>query len=470
MFGGPFHPRHSQEEAEVARQAVVSLQSLQTPSQTAASRTRPDQRPRRLGPASSSRPLRDIAGFVKPAFEAVREAFVENFERRKELGAACCVYYRGEKVVDLWGGIRNNATGEPWEADTMALVFSTTKGLAAMAMALAHSRGLLDYDERVSTYWPEFAQQGKGRITVRQLLAHQAGLYAFDERPTMSLVADLDRLAIVLARQKPAWPPGTRQAYHGITLGFYESELLRRVDPEHRSLGRFFQDEIAAPLGLDLYIRLPEEIPDSRLAHLERPHFVAWDLFTTPITITLAGIYPRSRLRRALWGSEFPEQSERVYARNLEVPSGGGVGTARALARAYSAFATGGKDLGLREETLQQLMAPAIPPVQGFRDACLKVDVRFSLGFAKPGPKDGFAHPSGFGHPGAGGSFGFADPDAQLGYGYIPNQMVMKLEDPRDFALREAVYRSIGENYPYEMPGHSGPSSREAGRSRRAPT
>ena len=199
------------------------------------------------------------------------EAFRENFSRRKELGAACCVYHRGEKVVDLWGGIRNKTTGEPWEEDTMVVVWSATKGLAAMTLALAHSRGWLDYEERVCTYWPEFAQQGKETITVRQLLAHQAGLFAFDEPVDRDVIADLDRLAIVLARQKPAWPPGTRQAYHAISLGFYEGELLRRVDPMHRSLGEFFQDEIASPLEMDFYIRLPERIPNSRLATLVSP-------------------------------------------------------------------------------------------------------------------------------------------------------------------------------------------------------
>jgi len=389
-----------------------------------------------------------VAGFARPGFEAVREAFVENFERREELGAACCVYHRGEKVVDLWGGIRDRATGEPWEEDTMALVHSTTKGMAGLAMALAHSRGLFDYDERVSTYWPEFAQAGKKEITVRQLLSHQAGLFALDERPVRSLVADPDRLADVLARQRPAWPPGTRQAYHGITLGFYESELLRRVDPQHRTLGRFFQEEIATPLGLEFYIRLPEEIPDSRLAPLHRPNMAAL-FFTMPVSLTLAAMNPRSRFRRCLLGSELPEENaERVYARNLEVPAGGGVGTARALARAYSVFATGGRELGLREETLRQLMAPAVPPVHGFRDACLKVEIQFSLGFAKPGPKNPFAHPSAFGAPGTGGSFGFADPHAKVGYGYIPNQMGTHLEDPREAALRGAMYRSIGETDP----------------------
>ena len=183
----------------------------------------------------------EVHGVVSPGFEAVRNAFGENFPRRRELGGAVCAYYHGQKVVDLWGGVRNRLTGEPWQDDTMVIVYSATKGLAAMTLAIAHSRGWLDYDERVCAYWPEFAQQGKERITVRQLLAHQAGLYALDEPVTRELVADLDRLGVVLARQKPAWEPGTKQAYHAITLGFYESELLRRVDPQHRSVGRFFQ-------------------------------------------------------------------------------------------------------------------------------------------------------------------------------------------------------------------------------------
>src|SRR5215470_15115135 len=144
-----------------------------------------------------------VEGDVGRGFEAVRNVFVENFERRHELGGACCAYYRGEKVVVLWGGIRNERTERPWERDTMVIVYSATKGLAAMTMAVAHSRGWLDYDERVSTYWPEFAEQGKEKVTVRQLLAHQAGLYALDVPIDRSLVFNLDRLAIVLARQKP---------------------------------------------------------------------------------------------------------------------------------------------------------------------------------------------------------------------------------------------------------------------------
>src|SRR5512143_291600 len=143
-----------------------------------------------------------ISGTVKPGFEAVREAFAENFERRGELGAACCIYHRGDKVVDIWGGVRDKSTGAPWEENTMAVLFSTTKGLAGLAMALAHSRGLFDYEERVSEHWPEFAQQGKGKVTIRQLLSHQAGLYALDVPVDRALVSDPDKLAAVLARQK----------------------------------------------------------------------------------------------------------------------------------------------------------------------------------------------------------------------------------------------------------------------------
>ena len=336
----------------------------------------------------------------------------------------------------------------------MALVFSTTKGLAGQAMALAHSRGLLDYDERVCTYWPEFAQRGKGETTVRQLLAHQAGLFSLDEPLTRDLVADPDRLAQVLARQRPAWTPGDRQGYHAITLGFYESELLRRVDARHRTIGQFYQDEIATPLGLDLYIRLPREIPDSRLAPLVRPAHMASMVLTMPLPLVASAMNPRSAFRRALRGSELPEQSEHVYARDFEVPSGGGVGTARSLARAYSEFATRGSVLKLRPATLAELSAPPISPARGFHDVCLKVNVRFSLGFMKPDPEDGWAHPTAFGAPGSGGSMGFADPHYQLGYGYIPNQMGGSLDDPRDHALRAAVYRSIGAEYPFR--GDSG--------------
>ena len=382
-------------------------------------------------------------GYVSPAFEDVRQTFVENFVRRNELGGACCVYHQGEKVVDLWGGIRNKETGDPWQWDTMVIIYSATKGLAAMTLALAHSRGWLDYEERVCTYWPEFAQQGKARITVRQLLAHQAGLFALDIPVDRSVVADLDRLAGILARQTPAWEPGTRLAYHAITLGYYENELLRRVDPHHRTVGQFFQDEIASPLGLDLYIRLPESIPNSRLATMAQPGRLEL-VRGFPIRLTLEAMNPRSKIVRALRGSEFPHDEQRIYARNFEVPAGGAVGTARAIAYAYSVFATGGRELGLKQETLDLLAAPAVPPARGFYDECMKQEVQFSLGFMKPSRVWPFGSPSSFGSPGAGGSLGFADPRAGVGYGYVTGRMGTTVTgDPRDVALRDAFYSNL---------------------------
>src|SRR5262245_29293308 len=387
-----------------------------------------------------------IEGSVSGGFEAVRDVFADNFERRHELGGACCAYYRGEKVVDLWGGVRNKQTGEPWEEKTMVVVHSATKGLAAMTLAVAHSRGWLDYEERVAAYWPEFAQPGKDEITVRQLLAHQAGLFAIDEPVDRSVVADLDRLAIVLARQKPAWEPGTRQAYHALSLGFYQGELLRRIDPRRRTLGQFFHDEIAVPLGEDVYIRLPMNIPNSRLATIAPPRPFEM-LFHFPFRLTLDAMSHRSNIYRALVvnpGTGVYLDEQRVYARGLEVPSGGAVCTARGIAHAYSVFATGGRELGLRKETLELLAAPAIPPTRGFYDECLKGPVQFSLGFMKPSPAWPFGTADSFGSPGSGGSLGFADPTTGIGYGYVTSQMGTTLTgDPRDVALRDALYAAL---------------------------
>jgi CubicO group peptidase (beta-lactamase class C family) len=393
-----------------------------------------------------------VQGSVRPVFDRVREAFLDNFTRRRELGGACGVYHQGEPVVDVWGGVRDARTGEAWLRDTMVIVYSATKGLAAMTLALAHSRGWLDYEAPVAAYWPEFAQRGKARITVRQLLAHQAGLYALDTPLDRALVGDPDRLASVLARQAPAWEPGTRQGYHAITLGFYQGELLRRIDPRHRTLGRFFHDEIAVPLGLDLYIRLPADIPDTRFARMVHPSWVDI-VHGFPLRLAVDTFNRRSKIVRALRGSELPIDAARVYARDLEVPSGGAVGTARAIARAYGVFAAGGRELGLRPETLDLLAAPAVPPARGFYDECMKAhDVQFSLGFMKPSASFRFGSPRAFGAPGAGGAFGYADPAVGIGYGYVTNRMGTYLSgDPRDVALRSALDASLAAGAPRPM-------------------
>lgn len=380
-----------------------------------------------------------VHGDVAPRFEAVREAFGENLRHRGEGGAACCVWLDGSKVVDVWGGVRDASTGAFWEEDTMVLVYSATKGLAAMALALAHSHGWLDFDECVCAYWPEFAQQGKQDITVRQLLAHQAGLFALDVPLNRAAVADPERLDALLARQRPAWPPGDRVAYHAITLGFYEGALLRRIDPAGRTLGHFFQDEIATPLGLDCYVRVPADLPNSRIALLESAGW--WRMLAgLPPRLALASLNPRSNFRRALAGSDLPHDPERIVARELEVPSGGGVGTARSIAQAYGLFAQGGGALGLRPATLAALCAPATPSRHGFYDECMLGEAAYSLGFMKPSAAWPFGSPFAFGAPGAGGALGFADPETGIGYAYVTNQMGAKITpDPREAALRDAL-------------------------------
>jgi CubicO group peptidase (beta-lactamase class C family) len=389
------------------------------------------------------RPVPHIDGSVAPGFERVRAEFERNFTRRGEIGAAVAAYWHGEKVVDLWGGRRSPQSDAPWNEDTMVVVMSTTKGLSAMTLAVANARGWLDYDAPVSRYWPEFAQNGKARVTVRQLLSHEAGLVLLDEPLTVEKLKDLDSLGRLLARQKPAWPPGTRHGYHTMTLGLYMQELIRHVDPAHRSLGRFFHEEIARPLDLEFYIGLPREIPDDRLAQVQplSPWRGLLALRYTPPAVTMKMIRPGSLLRRSFVGLT-ADPNDRAYLA-VEVPAGNGVGTARAIARAYSAFAEGGGELGISPETLARVTAP--PAVTGRVDVVLGVPSYFSLGFLRPGPEPFFgSSPRAFGSPGAGGSFAFADPDARLGYAYVMNRLDFYLEnDPREKALRDALYRAM---------------------------
>ena len=390
-----------------------------------------------------------VHGFVKPGFEAVRVEFARNLAERRELGAAVAAYHRGEKVVDLWGGIRDARGGEPWEEDTLVIVYSTSKGLASMTLAVAHARGWLDYDERVAAYWPEFAQQGKGEVTVRQLLGHEAGLPVVDEPLDPELLADFDRLAAVIARQRPLWKPGERHGYHGVSLGWYEGELMRRLDPEHRTLGRFFAEEIAAPLGLDFHFGLPADTPRSRLARIERvsPIRALPDTRHLPRGMALSFLNPRSVTFRTFANPRLRSMADldRSEYRGLEFPAGGGIGTARSIARAYDAFARGGGELGIGEATMDELTRYPHPPPAGWRDEVLKARTAFSLGFARPlSPFLFGSSRAAFGHPGAGGSFAFADTERQFSFAYVMNRMGFHLnDDPREKALRDAVQRGV---------------------------
>jgi CubicO group peptidase (beta-lactamase class C family) len=390
-----------------------------------------------------------VHGSVAPGFEPVREEFERNWSERGELGGAVAAYVKGEKVVDLWGGVRDARDGSPWEEDTLVLVYSTSKGLAAIALALAHSRGLLDYDERVSEYWPEFAQRRKESVTVRQLLAHEAGLPVIDEKLDPELLQDFDRLADVIARQKPLWKPGTRHGYHGVSLGWYMGELMRRVDPEHRTLGRVFAEDIAAPLGLQIYFGVPPSVEKRRIARIERGNLLklvtgARDL---PPRMALAMANPRSLSFKTFANPRLrsPADLDRKEYRALEFPAGGAVGAARDIARAYAAVAGPKPELGITKDTVRELTRFPQPPSRGWFDQVLKVNTAFSLGFARPlGPLRFGTSDRCFGHPGAGGSFAFADPDRHVSFAYVTNRLGMHLnDDPREKSLRDAVYRCL---------------------------
>ena len=387
---------------------------------------------------------RAIEGNVAPGFEPVADAFRRNFELGREHGAACAVSVGGELVVDLWGGDR--APGRPWQQDTLVNVFSTTKGVSSIAISHAHSRGLLDVDREVASYWPEFGAAGKESITVRQLLSHQAGLCAIDAPLDLTLLADPDRVAMAIAKQQPAWTPGDRHGYHGISLGWYESELLRRVDPLHRTIGRYFSDEIATPLGIDFFIGLPDWVPDDRLARLHAPQYAARMLLNIqklPTAFVRGFLTPGSLTARTFSNPKALGQPARYNHREmlrLELPASNGVGTARGIATAYGDLAIGSPRLGIGEETLDGLRQPAQDPRLGRMDEVLKQETRFSLGVCKPWPGFEFGSASAFGTPGAGGSFGFADPALGLGFAYVMNRMDYYLvNDPRELAVREAA-------------------------------
>lgn len=387
-----------------------------------------------------------VGGGVAQGYGKVADAFRRNFDRGHEIGAAMTVYRDGVKVVDLWGGYRNGNTKTPWQQDTLVTVFSTTKGLASLAVAVAVAQGLISYDSPVADYWPEFAQAGKDVITVRQLMSHRAGLPVIDPPLTINDLKDPARIAAKLAAQPPAWKPGTRQGYHGVTLGWYSSELIRRADPAGRSIGRFFADEVAAPMGLDFHIGLPPSIDRDRIAqmHTWSPHEPLLHLNTMPARFVLGLLRPRSLTAKAfvIPGIRILDDINRDELREVEMPAVNGIGTAASVAKAYGCAATGGTEIGLTPGTLKELTMPAAPPSGGARDKVLGVDTSFSLGFVKPSPMTQFgSSDQAFGTPGAGGSFGFADPDTGIGYGYVMNKMGFHLiSDPRELTLRKALF------------------------------
>jgi CubicO group peptidase (beta-lactamase class C family) len=397
-------------------------------------------------------PAELVGGGADEGYGAVADAFRRNFTDRGEVGAACVVVRDGRTVVDLWGGYRDGRTQQPWEEGTFVTVFSTTKGMAAATVAIAHARGWIDWDEAVAAHWPEFAVAGKERVTIRQLLSHQAGVPVLDASIELPTIGDPDALGAILAAQRPAWRAGTRHGYHSVTFGWYASELLRRVDPHHRTLGRFFADEVAQPLGIAFHIGLPTEIPQERLAtiHAFRRAETLLHVRELPARFVLRMAIPTTTTARSFQYPRIPGGLDAYNERSMlavEIPAANGTGEPRAIARVYGELATGGQALGLRPETLRGLVEPAPAPTRGLRDAILHVDRRYSCGYTKPSPSFRFGGSTGlaFGTPGAGGSFGFADPEFGIGFAYAMNRSGFRLcDDRREVALRDALYRSIG--------------------------
>jgi len=383
-----------------------------------------------------------IQGQCDPCFTAVRQAFAENFEKRGDVGAAVCVYVEDKPVVDLWGGYANAARTRPWDHNTVASVASTTKGMVATCAHMLVERGLLDLDAPVARYWPEFAQAGKATIPVRWLLSHRAGLPAIRrDMPPQSLY-DWHAFTGALAETAPWWEPGTRHGYHALTFGHLVGEIIRRISG--KSVGQFFRAQVAGPLEADFFIGVPEA-EDARAAEIlpdppPRPgDTTMWEVLLRDPT-SMAG-------RAFLNPPRTPEVVNTRAWRAAEIPAGNGHTTARALARIYGALACGGTLDGIRLLQPATIDAAIVEQSAGL-DAILSFPTRFGLGFMLTLPERPFGpNPRAFGHPGRGGSIGFADLDGGIGFGYVVNQYqtgTLRNPDLRWPTLVEAVYASLG--------------------------
>ncbi|MFG2560588.1 serine hydrolase domain-containing protein [Streptomyces sp. NPDC048496] len=386
----------------------------------------------------------DVRGTVATGFEPVRDAFIRNFEQRGERGAAVAVYRDGRKVVDLWAGTRDVDGVEPWAVDTVQIVRSAGKGIAAAVPLLLHQRGQVDLDAPVGTYWPEFKAAGKERVLVRHLLAHRAGVPALDRPLTPQEAADGSSGAHAVAAQRPQWEPGTAHGYHAQTYSWLIGELVRRVTG--RTVGRWIAEEIARPLGLDFWFGLPEEEAHrvGRIGRVEppvpggnggalrmRPKRSVVDAYRDPESLT----------RRAFGAIDpFPDENDAGY-RAAELPASNGIATARALARAYAAMigpVDGHRLFAPATLTLARTEESAGP------DRVLVVNTRFGLGYMLHGPAAPLLAPGSFGHPGRGGSLGFADPESGISLGYVTNGLQKGVTaDPRAQALVRAVRSAL---------------------------
>jgi CubicO group peptidase (beta-lactamase class C family) len=375
----------------------------------------------------------EIQGLCSPGFERVREAFAKNFEVENEVGASFAATVNGRWVVDLWGGHADAAQTRTWEKDTIANVFSTTKAMTAVCAHMLVDRGLLDVEDPVAKYWPEFAQAGKETMPVKWILSHQAGLAGLSEPLPAEALYDWDRMVKALAAQAPLWAPGTRSGYHALTIGYLVGEIVRRITG--KSLGTFFRDEVAAPLGADFWIGLPES-EDGRVAEMipgpEQP--------PPPPPVDEA----QAVLRRALGTPALKMGAANTRAwRAAEIPAANGHGNARSCARVMAALACGGSLDGVRLMSEETLTSAIQEQIYG-KDIVLG-PMRWGLGFMLASNEMPLSpNPRTFGHGGAGGSFALADMDAKVGLAYVMNRMSPgTVGDKRLGRLIRAVYGAL---------------------------
>ena len=387
-----------------------------------------------------------MKGRISPRFARLGELLDRQLEEGGHLGVAVAVYRDGEPVVDAWGGLAQ-AGGRPWERDTRATVFSTTKGVTATCLHLLVERGQVELDAPVLRYWPGFARagrdRGKERTSVRQLLCHQAGIPQTPDAVTrFEQTVDWEFMVGQMEELTPAFEPGTANAYHALNFGWLVGEVVRRVSG--RSLGRFFRDEVAAPLGIDdVHVGLPAELEPS-VAPLEAPP--PGDELGALVPEELRapdGLMARTLLRPK--GDLVAFMNTRP-ARAAELPASGGIATARGLARLYACLAAGGTLEGvqlLSPETITRATRSQTPP--GRRDLVIGFPVDWACGYMRGGPLSACGpNPNAFGHAGYGGSLAFADPDARLGVAIVPNRMANELRSGlRVLQAVKAVYDSL---------------------------
>ena len=383
----------------------------------------------------------EIHGHVDEGYGAIADAFARNFAEHGELGAAFCLYVDGAERVHLWGGVANARTEQDWDESTLQLVFSTTKGIVATCIARLVQSGGLSYDDPVATHWPEFAANGKEHITVGQLMSHQAGLIGVDAPLDFDEIMSVTPVVESLQSQAPLWQPGTAHGYHAITYGWLAGELLARVDG--RRIGQYVQEELVGPLGLEMWIGLPES---------EEPRVSRLELTPMPDDPALVAHYGKLYARDA-YGYKALALDGRISTAGdnhfntravhaTEMPGANGITNARSLARMYAA--TIGEVDGVRLLDQDTMNLARAQRAMG-DDLTLLVPSRFGAGYWLHDSSTPMIQDGSFGHPGAGGSLGYANPELGIGYGYVMNRMGNALTgDPRTVALNDAVLSSLG--------------------------